>query len=260
MALEDLSASTTTTSSSLPSWYTDAQKQAVSSATGAAGNVPNIANTAAQSAINMFSPGATNPFTQGQQYLGQIAQGATNAFNTTYDAAGNAITTPNVSTPMGGLYAAQQQYLNQLMPNIDTTATGSSLAGGGFGSRMNLSALSGARAQAANELFKNQMQSALANQQTGVAAAAGLGNLGQQQLEGALKTGAFQVEQPFAEAKNLAAILSQLGPEKTQTMIETPGLYEQLIALGSLGKGGLESIETLFPDVYKNVTDFFKNI
>jgi hypothetical protein len=258
MALEDLSTATSKTTTSMPSWYNQAQQQAITGATSAASAAPALQNTAAQTAVDMFSNAATNPYMQGQQVLGQIAQGAVNPFTTTTDAAGNMITAPNVSTPMGGLFAAQQQYLNELMPSIDATATAPYLAGGGFGSRMNLSALGQARSQAANELFKNQMQSALSGQQIGASAASGLGNIGTQQLEGALKTGTYETSQPFASSQNLAAILSQINPQKTQTTETTGDLYSQLAMLGSATTGGLQALGDLFPNLKESYPNIFK--
>lgn len=257
MALEDLSTSKSTVQTSLPSWYSQAQQQAITGAGAAASAAPALQNTAAQTAIDMFSNAATSPYMMGQQALGQIAQGAISPFTTTTDASGNMVTTPNVATPMGGLYAAQQQYLNELLPNVNATATAPYLAGGGFGSRMNLSAVNQARAQAANELFKNQMQSALTGQQIGAQAASGLGNIGTQQLEGALKAGTYEMTQPFAPAQNLAAILSQIAPEKTQTTEQVGDVYSQLAALGGATRGGLETIEELFPGFRQSLSNVF---
>lgn len=260
MALEDLSTAKSVTSTTLPSWYNQAQQQAITGATSAASAAPALQNTAAQQAVDMFSSGATNPYMQGQQVLGQIAQGAISPFTTTTDAAGNAVTAPNVGTPMGGLFAAQQQYLNELLPSIDATATAPYLSGGGFGSRMNLSAVNQARSQAANELFKNQMQSALTGQQIGAQAASGLGNIGTQQLEGALKTGTYEMTQPFASAQNLAAILSQINPQKTQTTETTGDLYSQLAMLGDVTTGGLQALGDIFPGLKSEFPNLFKTI
>jgi hypothetical protein len=161
---------------------------------------------------------------------------------------------------MGGLFAAQQQYLNELLPSIDATATAPYLSGGGFGSRMNLSAVNQARSQAANELFKNQMQSALTGQQIGAQAASGLGNIGTQQLEGALKTGTYEMTQPFASAQNLAAILSQINPQKTQTTETTGDLYSQLAMLGDVTTGGLQALGDIFPGLKSEYSNLFKTI
>jgi len=216
---------------SLPSWFTNAQQQAVSAISNV--QAPAVADTAAQSAINAFKP-ATSPFGSAQSTLESIGSGAANPWL----ASGQ----PNTATPMGGLFAAQTEQAKQFMPEIDTQATARSIAGGDFGSAMNLGGVSRARSNFLTDLYQKQMQSALQNQQTGVAAGSALGNVGNQLVQSALNTGTFQQNAPYASALNLANVVGKLQAPKTTTKSMDLGFLNQLGALGSLLGGGVNAL------------------
>ena len=216
---------------SLPSWFTNAQQQAVSAISNV--QAPAVADTAAQSAINAFKP-ATSPFGSAQSTLESIGSGAANPWL----ASGQ----PNTATPMGGLFAAQTEQAKQFMPEIDTQATARSIAGGDFGSAMNLGGVSRARSNFLTDLYQKQMQSALQNQQTGVAAGSALGNVGNQLVQSALNTGTFQQNAPYASALNLANVVGKLQAPKTTTTTKDLGFLNQLGALGSMVTGGINAL------------------
>lgn len=174
---------TAVTTEAMPSWFTGAQEKLIEKAGQAVS--PAIGATTAQKAIDVF--GAQGPFGSAQSTLETIGSGAANPWITKTDAMGQRTTTPNVATPLGGLFSAQQQYLNQILPDISAAETAKSIAGGGFGSRMNLSAVERAKAAAAADLFQKQMSAALQGQQTGVQAATGLGTLGSQLAKARMK-------------------------------------------------------------------------
>jgi hypothetical protein len=236
--LNDLVTNKETSSTTLPSWYSTAQQSLVNQATGV--NAPAIGDTAAQSAVNAF--GQSSPFAAGQNILQSIGSGAANPWLVSTDATGAQTVSPNVNTAMGGLFQSQKDYLNELMPDIDAATTAGSIAGGGFGSRMNLSGIANARANAASDLFQKQMQSALQNQQTGVSAGVGMGNVGQQGVQSALNTGTFQQNAPYAGATNLASILSKIQPDQTATKSVELGGLNQIMGLLAAGSGGLNSL------------------
>jgi len=111
--LNNLISNTAEQTTTLPSWFDTAQQNVVNQAGSALGAAPAPQNTVAQNAVNQLS-GPTNAFTTATGTLQNIASGAANPWIT--DATGNV--TPNTSTAMDGLFQAQNQQLNQLMPYI----------------------------------------------------------------------------------------------------------------------------------------------
>lgn len=236
--LNDLVTNKEIQATSLPSWYNTAQQNLVNQATGVTS--PALADTAAQSAVSAF--GAGSPFTAGQNILQSIGSGAANPWLVSTDATGAQTVSPNVATPLGGLFAAQKDYLGQILPDIEAAETAQSIAGGDFGSRMNLSGVARERNKAFSDLAQKQMQAALQAQQTGVAAGAGLGNLGQEQVKSALETGKYQQTSPYAGSASLANILQAIKPEQTQTTSKELGGLYQIMGLLAGTQGGLNSL------------------
>jgi hypothetical protein len=233
--LNDLITDKKIEATALPNWYDQAQQQTVAKAITAAS--PDVGQTVAPSAINAFGSGS--PFSAGQDILQNIGSGAANPWLVTTNAAGEQVVSPNVNTAMGGLYKSQQDYLDQIMSDIDVAPTAGAIAGGDFGSRMNLSGIAKARGNAAADLFQKQMQSALQNQQTGVSAGAGLGNIGNQMVQSALNTAQYQQNAPFATPVNMANIISKLQVPTTKTTSDKLGGLNQVLGLLNLTQGGL---------------------
>jgi hypothetical protein len=233
--LNELVTNKETTTSTMPAWYESAQQQATTSALGAAS--PNVQDTAAQTAIQAFAPGAS-PFAAGQTALQSIASGAANPWMVS----DTGEVTPDVSTPMGGLFQAQQDYFKQIMPDIAAQQDASAISGGGFGSKMNLAGVARETGKAYSDLAQKQMQSALQNQQAGVAAGAGLGGLGNQMVQAALNTGTYQQNAPYASALNLANVLSKMPQEATREKSVELGGLNQIMGLLAATEGGLGSL------------------
>lgn len=233
--LNSLVSDTDIATTSMPSWYSTATQNVANSL----GNLqsPEMAATTAPSAVNAF--GAAGPFAQGQNTLQTIGTGAANPWLTSTDATGKTSVTPNMNTAMGGLFGAQKEYLDSMLGDINASATAPAIGSGNFGSKMNLAGITKARGQAANDLFQKQMQSALQNQQAGVSAGAALGNLGNQQVQGALNTAQYQQNEPYSSGLNEAKILQALQPGKTETKQRDYSLLNQLgglsTALGGTG-------------------------
>ncbi len=237
------------TTEAMPSWFSTAQEQLVKGV-GAATPVTQ-ASTVAPSAISAF--GTTGPFASGQKILETIGTGAANPW--TVSSTGQV--TPNVATPLGGLFGAQQQYLNQIMPDIEAAETAKYIGSGGFGGRMNISAVERAKAAAAADLFQKQMSSALQAQQTAAQAGAGLGQLGSQQAQEAIDTATFQQAYPYADLVNMANIYKTIGPSlgKTTSAETKLSLPKQLGALSTVFGGGPQGLQGFAG----NLSDFFRS-
>jgi hypothetical protein len=214
-----------TQSTSMPTWYDQAQQNVVNQASTGASNVPTLGNTVAGGAINQLSNPATNPFTQAQGTLSQIGSGAANPWIT--DSSGNV--TPNTSTAMGGLFQAQNQQLNQLMPQYTAPVEGANIASGQFGSLRGQTAYNKAMGDAQANLFAQQMQAALQNQQTGVQAATGQGQVGSQGVTSMTNLGQAQQSDPLFAASALGKIVGGINAPTT-TKNET-----QLSPLNQIG-------------------------
>ena len=106
--LSDLIANTATQTTTLPSWYDTAQQNIARTAGSLAGAAPSPTQTVGQQAVDILGGGA-NPFTTATNTAQQIASGAASPWMT--DASGNVV--PNTNTALGGLFAAQNQQLQQ---------------------------------------------------------------------------------------------------------------------------------------------------
>lgn len=228
----------------LPSWYDTAQQNLVNQATTAFQGAPQLGQTVAQGAINTLT-GPSTPFSQAQNTLQQISSGAANPWITSPTGQ----VTPNVSTPLGGLFAAQQQQLQQLAPNITAVPTAAGTASGQFGSLRTKTAADKALADAQAQLFAQQMQSALTNQQTGVSGAQALGNVAQQGITNAMNVGQAQQLAPFTNVANLGKILSGVTSPTTVTSDVQMSPLSQITAIASALGGGAAGANKLLENL-----------
>lgn len=242
----------------LPSWFDTAQQNVVNQAQAAFGAAPAPQQTVAQGAISQLAQ-PNNAFKQAAGTAQNIATGAANPwiFN---QATGQV--SPNVNTALGGLFAAQNQQLQQLMPNVTAPVQGASIASGQFGSLRGQTAVNKAMADAQAQLAAQQMQAALQNQATGVNAAATAGNLTQQDIKNLMEVGQYQQAAPFMNVSNLGKILGGIQAPATvynQTQLSPLNQIGGLISLlsGPTGSGGgiLGSI-----GVDKGIGDLLKGI
>jgi len=222
----------------MPDWYDTAQQNIVSQAGTAVDKMPTLQNTVAGQAINNLG-GANNPFIQAQGTLGQIATGAANPWIT----GANGQVAPNTNTAMGGLFQAQNQQLNQLMPQYTAPVTGANVASGNFGSLRGQTAYNKAMGDAQAALFAQQMQAALQNQQTGVNAATGQGSVGAQGTTAMTTLGQAQQSDPFTAAANYGKIV---GGITSPTTVENTTQLSPLNTIGSLASAGTGIIDSLF--------------
>lgn len=235
--LSGLISNTGTQTTSLPSWYDTAQQNVVNQATAANSSAPAPGQTVAQNAVNALS-GPSNAFTQAGGTLQSIASGAANPWNT--DASGNV--TPNTNTALGGLFQAQDQQLNQLLPQTLAPVEAGNIGSGNFGSLRGQTAMDVARGNAQANLLTTQNQAALQNQATGVNAGAAAGNVAQQDINNLLTTGQYQQAAPYTNAANLGNVLSSI--QAPQTVSNTTNLspLNQVMGLASaLGGTGVSA-------------------
>jgi len=251
--LSDLITNTASQATTMPAWYDQAQQNIVNKATAASGNMPALNQTVAGGAISNLS-GPNNPFMNAQQTLGQIGYGAANPFLT------NPTTgqvTPNTQTPMGGLFAAQNQQLQQLMPNITAQPMAAGIGSGNYGSLRGQTAVNKAMGDAEAQLFAQQMQAALQNQATGVNAATGLGQVGSAGTTSMLGLGQAQQSDPFMAASNLGKIV---GGIQAPTTVKNTTQLSPLNTLGSLltaGNAGYSALNSATGGALNNI---FKNL
>jgi hypothetical protein len=237
--LNNLLSDTQQTTTTLPSWYDAAQQQVVGQGVQAFNQAPQMGQTVAQGAINQLQPGAANPFTQAQSSLQQISSGAANPWIT--DSSG--YIAPNTNTAMGGLFAAQNQQLQQMMPNYTAPVQGANIASGNFGSLRGQTAYNKAMGDAMAELNTKQMQAALQNQQTGVQGAAQLGNVTQQGINAAMNVGKEQQNAPFTNVGNLASLLGTIQAPATVSSQKQLSPLGQITTLGNAVLGGARGLE-----------------
>jgi hypothetical protein len=248
-ALDDLTASTVSKTTTLPSWFDEAQKSVVSGGTAAAANMPKIGDTTAGLAIDQLNDPNKNPFTAAQGSLNTIATGAANPWIT--DPVTGQVK-PNTGTALGGLFSAQNDQLRSLIPQTVAPADAGAIAGGGFGSLRNVTAADTALTTAQADLFAKQMQAALTNQQTGVNAATGLSDSGAQGVKTETELGALEQADPMKASGALATLLSNV---KAPGTVDETTHQSPLAILGALGKSYSENsddIKNIFDKIYNS--------
>jgi hypothetical protein len=250
--LTNIISNTARQQTTLPTWFDTAQQNVVSQAGQANAAAPTPQNTVAQNAVNQLQ-GPNNAFNQASGTLQNIATGAANPWLTN---AATGEVTPNTNTALGGLFQAQNQQLQQLMPNVTAPVQGGNIASGNFGSLRGQTAVNKAMGDAQAQLAAQQMQAALQNQATGVNAAQGVGNVEQQEINNLLSVGQYQQASPFTNVSNYGKVLGGIQAPTTvsnQTQLSPLNQVGALITalggssgtggiLGSLGLGGLTGV------------------
>jgi hypothetical protein len=241
--LNNMLADTQQVQTTLPSWMDTAQQNVISQAGAAQGAAPAFGQTAAQGAVNTLQPGAANPFTQAQGSLNTIASGAANPWIT--DPTTGAVT-PNTQTAMGGLFAAQNQQLNQLLPYQNAGTEAGAIGSGNFGSLRGQTAVDTSSANAFDTLAAQQMQAALQNQQTGATAAGTLGNVANQGINAGLTTGAAQMNAPYQGALNYANLINSVNAPTTVSQQNQMSPLSMLGSLSQIPTAGTSLLNSIF--------------
>lgn len=239
--LNNFLSDTQQTTTTMPAWYDQAQQNIVSGGASAAAAAPTLGQTTAQGAINTLQ-GPNNPFAQAQGTLQQISSGAANPWIT--DPTTGAVT-PNTNTAMGGLFQAENQQLNQLLPTTIAPAQANAIGSGNFGSLRGQTSVDKAKADAFSTLMAQQMQAALSNQQTGSTAAANLGNVGQQGINAGMNVGLEQMNAPFQTIGNQASLLGTLQAPTTVSSQKQLSPLGQIASVGNAVTGGTAGLNSL---------------
>ena len=242
-----LSTDSSSTATTMPSWYSTAQQNLINQATSNAANVPQLQNTVAGNDITKLNSATSNPFTNSQNTLQSISSGAVNPWITNADGS----VTPNTNTALGGLAASEQQMLNTALPGIGSQAGAGGTATGQFGSLRGQSAQEQAYANALATMNKDLNQSALTNQSTGANAAAAQSQSGAQEAAAETTLGQAQQASPLTATSKLASILGTVQAPTTVTNTKNLSpltvLQQGQSLLSSMGAaGGLGAIATNF--------------
>lgn len=247
----------------LPSWFDTAQQNIVNQAQGAFAAAPTPQQTVAQGAVSTMAQ-PTTPFQQAAGTLQNIASGAANPWIVNQQ---TGQVTPNTSTALGGLFQAQNQQLQQLMPNVTAPVQGGNIAAGQFGSLRGQTAVNKAMADAQASLAAKQMEAALQGQQIGTQAGLGAGTLTSQDIENALRVGQYQQASPFTNVSNLGKVVGGIQAPTTvlnQTQLSPLNQIGGLLSLlaGSSGSGGILKqigVEGGLPALLKGVGKIFSS-
>lgn len=224
--------SSTTTATSLPSWYTTAQQNLGTAAANAGTNSINPQSTVAQGLVESLGSN-TNPFTQGTAQLSNIASGIANPWLPNGQ--------PNTNTTLGGLFASQNAQLNQMLPTIASTQGAAGIGSGQSGSLRDQTAIDAAKAGALTTLAANQNTTAENALTQAIQAEAAAGNLGAQYGATALNTANFQELGALPAINAAATDLSNLGATvpKTTAVTTNQGLTANVAqAANLLNQGG----------------------
>jgi hypothetical protein len=267
--LNDIITNTARQETTLPSWFDTAQQKVVTDAGTALTGAPVPSATVGQNAVTSLSA-PTNAFSTAAGTLQNIASGAANPWLT------NATTgqvTPNTNTAMGGLFQAQNQQLQQLMPQYTAPVDANSIASGNFGSLRGDTAYNKAMGDAQANLFAQQNQAALQNQSTGVNAGIGAGNLTNQELDQYLKVGGYQQASPFTNVSNYGKILGGIQAPttvKNQTQLSPLNQVGGIVAalgggsnanlLGSIFGSGTKGKEGYNAGILGPLSDWYKGL
>lgn len=228
----------------LPDWFNQAQRGLLSQAqaqyTPAAQAAVDASGAVGTAAQNLSQQAGTST-----NVLNQIAQGAANPWL--------ASGAPDTTTPFGNLFAAQQQQLAGVLPDIQASQDAAAIAGGGFGGLRGLTAGNVARGQAANQLAAQQAQAWLQSQQVGTEAAKTAANVGVADLAGQVNAGTFGIRAPLDAVTQYANILGSIGSNVEQGKTLTPSPF----SIESAQQAYADNIkyQKEFEDWYKNQGD-----
>ena len=221
----------TTTQTSLPSWYTDAQKNAATSATNAFNAAAAPGATVGNDLVN--SMGQNNYFTNSMNTLQGIASNNANPFMPSGQ--------PNTNTPLGSLFASQNANLNQMLPAITAKEGAVGIGGGNFGSLRGQTATNTARAGALTTLAEQQNKAALDAQTQAIQAGQAIGNIGSQYNTAGLNLANWQMAGGLPTVAKYGDILGSMATTlpKTEEKVTSQGDYKNAVsALGAVGALG----------------------
>jgi len=179
-------------------------------------------------------PTTSNPFMTAINTLQSVASGAANPFLANGD--------PNKQTALGGLFAAQNAKLNQILPEVAAREGAGGIGGGNFGSLRGQTAVNTARAGALTTLAEQQNKAALDAQNYAIQAAKGVGDVGTQYSTSAINTGKEEMGADLNQLAKYSDIVNAMGPtmDKTTNTVTKGSTYENLLkGLQAAGAAGV---------------------
>lgn len=215
-----------TTTTSLPSWYTDAQKDAATKAGAALNSTVPYADTAIQGVISNFNK-PDNAYNQATQNLLNIQSGNANAFLPNGQ--------PNPQSPLGQLFAAQNNQLNQILPGVTAKEGSVGIGGGNFGSLRGQTATNTARGGALTTLAEQQAKAMLDAQNQSINAGTAVGNIQNQYGTEGVNLTNSQLAGGLPSVAKYEDILGALATTLPKTSTETSSQGAYANALSSIG-------------------------
>ena len=225
---------TSTVTTTLPSWFTSAQQAIATQApqTYEAATAPG--STVASGLISDLNSQTKNPFTSAISGL-QTAQTANaNPFLATG--------APNTATPLGGLFAAQNARLDQILPELTAQVGAGGIGTGNYGSLRGQTATNTARAGALTTLSEQQNKAAMDAMQQSIQAGQALGNVGAQYGTTALNTATQEMMGGLPALAKYSDIINAMGPttDKSVATVGQGSPYENLLkTLNAAGSAGM---------------------
>jgi hypothetical protein len=232
MSVFDTSSTTTTT---LPSWFTTAQQNIATQAPTTYGAVTDPSKTVASGVVSALNSPTANPFTTAISGL-QTAQTANaNPFLATG--------APNTATPLGSLFAAQNAKLDQILPELSSQVGAGGIASGNMGSLRGQTAINTARAGALTTLAEQQNKAAMDAMQQSIQAGQALGNIGSQYGTTGVNVANMEMMGGLPALAKYSDIINAMGPttNKEVSTVSKGSPYENLLkafnAVGAAGAG-----------------------
>jgi hypothetical protein len=232
--------SKSTVNTTLPTWFTTAQQNIATQApqTYQAATAPG--STVASGLISDLNSQTANPFTTAISGL-QTAQTANaNPFLATG--------APDTTTPLGGLFAAQNAKLDQILPDLTAQVGAGGIGTGNYGSLRGQTATNTARAGALTTLAEQQNKAYMDAMGQSIQAGQALGNVGSQYGTTALNTATQEMMGGLPTLAKYGDIINNMGPTTNKSVATetSKGAYANFLAgLGALGGGGQSLTEAL---------------
>lgn len=225
--------SSSTVNTTLPSWFSTAQQDIALKAPTTLSAATTPANSVLSGVVSNLNSETANPFTSAISGL----QTAQNANLNPWLASG----APNTATPLGGLFAAQNAKLDQILPEIAAKEGAQGIGSGNFGSLRGQTAVNTARAGALTTLAEQQNKAAIDAMNQSIQAGSALGNVGSQYGTTGVNVAKQEMGGGLDQLAKYSDIINAMGPTANKSVETTTskGDYANfLAALQAIGGGG----------------------
>ena len=231
---------TSTTTTTLPSWFTTAQQAIATQAPQTYQGATAPGSTVAAGLINDLNSQTANPFTTAISGL-QTAQTANaNPFLSSG--------APNTASPLGGLFASQNAKLDQILPELTAQVGAGGIGTGNYGSLRGQTATNTARAGALTTLAEQQNKAYMDAMQQSIQAGQALGNVGAQYGTTTMNTANQEMMGGLPTLAKYSDIINAMGPTTNKSVATetSKGDYANFLAgLTAIGGGGQTLTEIL---------------